>query len=80
MNIEMLERFLLWSMILNICCSVFTMIVILIAKKTVYRIHSKVFNVSEEQVAEIVYKAMISYKSLFVFFNVIPYVVIQIIK
>ncbi len=80
MNIEIIERFLLWSMMLNLGCSLLVFIVVLIGKNTVYRIHSKIFSVSEEKVAETVYKSMISYKSLFVFFNVIPYVVIQIIK
>ena len=80
MNMEMIERFLFWSMVLNICCSVFAFIAVLVAKNVAYRIHGKIFKVSEEVVAEKVYKAMLDYKSLFVFFNVIPYIVIQIIK
>ncbi|MFC2091685.1 DUF6868 family protein [Elusimicrobiota bacterium] len=80
MNIEMLEKFLLWSMILNLGCSLFIFIVVVTCKNTVYRMHSKIFNVSEEKAAETTYKSLTTYKTLFVFFNVIPYIAILIIK
>jgi hypothetical protein len=80
MNMEVVESFLRWCIILNLGCSLFAMIAVTGFKKKIYKIHSKIFSVSEEIVAETVYKSLTTYKTIFVFFNVIPYIVIKIIK
>ena len=80
MNIAMLQKFLLWCAILNLGCSLFALTAVLCFRKKVYRIHSKMFGVSEEVVAVTVYKSLKTYKTIFVFFNVIPLIVLQIMK
>ena len=80
MNLQILEEFLLWSLILNLCCALIANLIIMFGKKKVYRIHSKLFGVSEETIAKTVYKSLVTYKTLVVFFNVIPYAVLLIIK
>ena len=80
MNIEMLSQFFLWCSIINLGASLLVFIVVTIGKKKVYKIHSKLFNVSEEKAAEAIYSSMINYKTIIFVFNIIPYIAIQIIK
>jgi hypothetical protein len=80
MNIEVLSQFFLWCSIINLSASLLTFLVVTIGKSRVYRIHSKLFNVSEEKAAEAIYSSMINYKTIVFVFNIIPYIAIQIIK
>ena len=80
MNIEMLSQFFLWCSIINLSISVLVFLVVVIGGNRVYRIHSKLFNVSEEKAAESIYSSMINYKTVIFVFNIIPYIAIQIIK
>ena len=80
MNIEMLSQFFLWCSIINIVISLLVFIVVVIGKNRVYSIHSKLFNVSEEKSAEVIYSSMVNYKTIIFVFNIIPYIAIQIIK
>lgn len=80
MNLEMLGQFFMWCSIINLSISLLVFLVVVIGKNFVYSIHSKLFNVSEEKVAEAMYTSMINYKTFIFFFNVIPYIAIQIIK
>lgn len=80
MNIEMLSQFFLWCSIINLVASLLVFLVLMIGKNRVYRIHSKLFNVSEEKAAEAIHSSMINYKTIIFVFNIIPYIAIQIIK
>ena len=80
MSLAILEKFLLWSIILNLVCSVLVLIAVLTAKKKIYGIHSRMFGITEEEVASATYRSLTLYKTIFVFFNVIPYVVLLIIR
>ncbi|MFC1709862.1 DUF6868 family protein [Candidatus Omnitrophota bacterium] len=79
MNIEMLSQFFLWCSIINLAASLLVFLAVIIGKNRVYRIHSKLFNVSEEKAAETIYASMVNYKTIIFVFN-IPYIAIQIIK
>ncbi len=76
----MLSQFFLWSSIINIVASSLAFLVVIIGRNHVSRIHSKLFNVSEEKAAEKIYSSMINYKTIIFVFNIIPYIAIQIIK
>ena len=80
MNIEMLSQFFLWCSIMNVGASLLVFLVMMIGKNRVYKIHSKLFNVSEEKASEAIYSSMINYKTIIFVFNIIPYIAIQIIK
>ena len=80
MNIEMLGQFFLWCSIINLVASSLVFLVLKIGKNRVYKIHSKLFNISEEKSAEAIYTSMINYKTIIFVFNIIPYIAIQIIK
>jgi len=80
MNIEMLSQFFLWCSIINLVASLLVFLAITIGKNRVYKIHSKLFHVSEEKAAETIYSSMVNYKTIIFVFNIIPYIAIQIIK
>ncbi len=80
MNIEILSQFFMWCSIINLGASLLVLVVVSIGKNKVYKIHSKLFNVSEEKAAETIYSSMINYKTIIFVFNIIPYIAIQIIK
>ncbi|MFC1771178.1 DUF6868 family protein, partial [Candidatus Margulisiibacteriota bacterium] len=74
------SQFFLWCSIINIGASSLVFLVVTIGRNRVYRIHSKLFNVSEIKAAEAIYSSMINYKTIIFVFNIIPYIAIQIIK
>lgn len=80
MTIELLSRFFMWSSVINLACALLVVIVIRIGGSNIYKIHSNFFNVSEEKAAQTIYASMVSYKTIIFVFNVIPYIVLQIIK
>ena len=80
MNIEMLSQFFLWCSIINVGVLLLVLLVVMIGKNRVYRIHGKLFNVSEEKAAETIYSSMTNYKTIIFVFNIIPYIATQIIK
>ena len=79
-TIDMLGRFFLWCSIINLACSTVSFIMVTVFGKFVRSIHSKLFGVSEEQVAKTIHSEMTLYKTLIFIFCIIPYIAIQIIK
>jgi len=80
MDIEKLQAFFLWCMLVNIGIYALTAIAVLVFHDFVYKIQGKMFGLSEETIRKSVYMYIASYKLLITFFNFVPWIVIQIIK
>lgn len=79
MTIDILKNVLLWSMIINFGILLWWFVWVMCAGGFIYRVHSKMFKISEEQFRMINYGGMGLYKLFIIFFNVIPYIALQIV-
>lgn len=79
MCIESIKLFFLWCTVINAVLLFFSFFLSLIARKYVYKLHYKFFSISEEAFNTIIYCSLGLYKLLFVFFNIIPLIVLYIL-
>ncbi|WP_415407888.1 DUF6868 family protein [Sulfurovum sp. CS9] len=80
MNIEILQEFLFWCMIINFGIYTLTAIAVLVFRDVMYKIHKMMFGLDEETVSKSIHMYLASYKFLITFFNFVPWVAILIIK
>ena len=80
MDIEKLQAFFLWCMLVNIGIYAFTAIAVLVLRNFICKMQAKMFGLSEETVRKAVYMYLAGYKLLIIVFNFVPWVVILIIK
>ena len=80
MDIEKLQEFFFWCMLVNFGIYALTAILILIFHNTVLKIQRKMFRLDEETVSKAVYRYLANYKLLITVFNFVPWIAILIIK
>ncbi|RLF42692.1 MAG: hypothetical protein DRN17_07420 [Thermoplasmata archaeon] len=80
MNIETLQEFLFWCMIINIGIYSFTALAVMVLPNFIYKILNKIFGLDRESFLKSIYAYLASYKLLITFFNFVPWVAIWIIK
>lgn len=80
MELETLEEFFFWCMLVNTGIYAFTAIAVLVLRDFLCKIHKKMFGLNEETVCESMQKYLANYKLLITFFNFVPWIVILIIK
>ena len=80
MDIEILQRFFFWCMLVNIGIYAFTAIAVLVLHDFVCKIHKKLFGLDEETVFKSIQKYLATYKLLITVFNFAPWIAILIIK
>ena len=80
MDIEKLQEFFLWCMLVNFGIYALTAILILVFHDTVLKMQRKLFRLDEATVSKSVYMYLANYKLLITVFNFVPWIVILIIK
>ena len=80
MDIERLQDFFFWCMIINIGIYTFTGIAVLVLRDVVCKILGKMFGLDEETVRKSMHMYLATYKLLITFFNFVPWIAILIIK
>ena len=80
MTLEMLTEFFKWNTIINVCLLLFSFGMCALFRGLVYKIHGKIFKLSEDKLNEVLYMLLGLYKILIIIFNVIPYFVLVMIK
>ena len=79
MTIEILTGFFLYCSLINFGMMLLTLIVLSLFRKTIYKIHSKLWHIKEEEIDLVMYKLMALYKILIIVFCFTPYLVLLII-
>ena len=79
MTVEMLRAFFGWCTLLNWAAMFIALFFMTVARGITLRIHSKMWNVAEEDVAKYIYVMMMWYKSAVILFCLVPYLVLRII-
>jgi len=80
MDIEKLQEFFFWCMLVNFGVYIFTAVMILVFHNTIIKIQKKMFRLNEETVSKSVYTYLANYKLLITVFSVVPWLAILIIK
>ena len=80
MDIEILQKFFFWCMVVNIGIYTFTAIAALVLRNFVCKIQNKLFGLDEKTVSESMLKYLATYKLLITVFNFTPWIAILIIK
>ena len=80
MDIEILQEFFFWCMLVNLGIYVFTAIMVLVFHDTILKIQTKMFRLDEKTVSKALYRYLANYKLLITIFNFVPWIAIVIIK
>ena len=80
MDISTLTTFLMWCTILNCVLLSVSFLFCVFARDWVYDLHCKWFPLPKETFNAMLYSFISLYKFFFFFFNVIPYVVLLIMR
>jgi hypothetical protein len=79
-ELESLQRFFFWCMVINSGIYAFTAIAVFLFRGIVCWIHEKLFGFDEDTTLKAIHKYLANYKLLITVFNFTPWVVILIIK
>ncbi len=79
MTISTIQNFLLWSSIINIGLLLLSVCILRLAHDFVFRVHSLWLKITEEQFNMAMYSVIAFYKVCIIFFNVMPYILLQIV-
>ena len=80
MDLEKLQNFFLWSLLINLAIYIVSIIAALSLRGFMCKIHGKLFGLNEEAINKTVYLYFGIYKIFINFFNLAPWIAIQIIK
>jgi len=74
MNIEQLTEFFKCLTIINVGLFMINAVLIILMRKLVCKMHGKMFGITEENIAIILYSWLGLYKIMILIFNIVPYV------
>ena len=80
MDIEMLTKLFMWCTILNLGLLMFSFLILAFNGDFVYKMHSKWFPMPRETSNIVLYSFIGMYKIIVFVFNVVPWVVLTIIR
>jgi hypothetical protein len=80
MDIQTLERFLMWCTIINAALLVLTGIIFTFVGDWVYRVQSNCYPISRDAFNVVTYSFIGLFKLFFITFNLVPYVALLIIE
>jgi hypothetical protein len=80
MDLQILERFFFWSMVVNAGIYTLSAIAVVALRGFVYKVHQKLFGLDEDAVAKAVVNYLGNYKLLITVFNFTPWIAILIVK
>jgi len=79
MTIFQIRDILLWCSVINIALMFITFLILSTGRSWAYRIHSKLFPITEAQFNAIAYSFLGVYKLLVFVFNIVPYIAVCIV-
>ncbi len=80
MELETLQDFFFWCMVINTGFYIFTAVAVFLFKGIICWIHEKIFGFDEETTYKAIHKYLANFKLLITVFNFAPWIAILIIK
>ena len=79
MNIELLTEFFGWCTLVNVAVLCFMTIMMASGgNRFAKRVHSRMFDVSEDQLDQVYFKYLANYKMAIMVFNLTPYIALKL--
>jgi len=79
MTIYQIRDFLMWCSIINVALMIVMFLFCWLGRDWVYKIHSKIFPITESQFNAILYSFFGAYKLFIYFFNIIPWIAVYVV-
>jgi len=79
MDIEKLQDFFFWCMLVNMGIYMFSVVSVLVIRDMTVNIHVKLFALDKETVKKSIYMYLAGYKLLIIVFNFVPWITLLII-
>ena len=73
-------EFFKWCLIINAGILLLWFIIFLAARDTIYRIHNRWFQISEEKFSSIHYRLLAQYKLAIVLLNLVPWIALLLLR
>ncbi len=80
MTIEQITELFKWMAIINLILFFFSFAVCAILRDTISKIHSKLFDIPEARVQEVLYGLFGIFKIAIIMFNLVPYVTLLMMQ
>lgn len=79
MDMNSLTLFLGWCSVINIGILVFSTLALVVARRPVSAMHSKLFGVNQSDLAPLYMQYLGNYKIAIILLNIVPYIALRII-
>lgn len=79
-TIELLREFFGWCSIINIGLILFSTIFLIFLREPISRIHSKFFNLKNDDLSHSYFNFLAHYKIFIIVFNIVPYITFKIMS
>lgn len=80
MDIHTLTAFFMWCTIINAGMLILAALIFMLIPDFVYRAHSRWFDISRANFDAVYYAVFAFFKVIFIFFNLVPWLVLLIIR
>ena len=80
MTLDQLTELFQWMTIINICLFIISSLLTMALKKTVCKMHGKLFGIDEGKVSVVLYCYLGVYRIFILIFNIVPYLSLLILK
>ena len=80
MTLDHLTELFKWMTIINVGLLVLSVALLVILKDVMKNMHSKMFDIKEEQIPVIAYCYLGMYKLLIIVFNLVPYIALSLMQ
>lgn len=77
MDIDVLIRFLGWCLVVNLAILSVTLVSLVLFRETIISIHSQLFNLQQKTLSSAYFTYIAVYKLFVLFFNLVPYLVLN---
>ena len=78
MDLALLKEFFMWMTVVNLGLFMWMAIMCMLAKGFIYRVHGKLFGLSQETVNAMLYGFLGFYKIVFIVFVLVPWIALTI--
>ena len=78
MDMALLKEFFMWMTVINFGLFMWSVIMCILAKGFIYRVHGKMFGLSQETVNAMLYGFLGFYKIVFIVFVLAPWIALTI--
>lgn len=76
-TLETLTEFLGWSTLINTLILLFASVMMVLMRKSIMSIHSKIFGLKETHLSEAYFQYLAQYKIAIFIFNLVPYIALK---